>query len=154
MDDDETFEVIRQAERIVWAASWHLQEQSVLEQLAGTRGLACARLEPHSDVIQLVAYDGEHLGHVRREDRAGQGERWVAVLRHDARQIGTYGSADTAAAALAWACGKTTGQAWLLAYGGLSRAAVSRVMNGSRTSATIRCMSPGCRLRGSRPPQP
>ena len=36
--DDDALEVIRQAERIVWAAGWHLQEQSVLEELAGTAG--------------------------------------------------------------------------------------------------------------------
>jgi hypothetical protein len=71
--EDDALEVIRQAERIVRAAGWHLQEQSVLSELAGTRGLACARLEPRSDAIQLVTYDGEHLGHVRREGavRAG-----------------------------------------------------------------------------------
>ncbi len=87
-----------------WAAGWHLQEQSVLRELAGTRGLARARLEPRSDVIQLVACDGEHLGHVRRDS---PGERWVAVLRHGAQQVGVYGSAAEAAAALARACGKT-----------------------------------------------
>lgn len=107
MVDDDGLEVIRQAERIVWAASWHLQEQSALEELAGTRGLARARLEAHSDVIQLVTYDGEHLGHVRREGRAGPGECWVAVLKDRSRQVGTYGSAAEAAAAIARACGKT-----------------------------------------------
>ena len=108
MDDDDALEVIQQAERIVWAAGWHVQEQDVLRQLAGTRGLACARLEPRSDVIQLVTYDGEHIGHVRREGSHGPDERWVAVLRHQARQVGTYGSAAAAAAALAQACGKAT----------------------------------------------
>jgi hypothetical protein len=43
MDDDEGVDVIRQAERIVWAAGWHLQEQAVLKRLAGTQGLARAR---------------------------------------------------------------------------------------------------------------
>jgi len=105
--DDDAFDVIRQAERVVWAASWHLQEQSALEKLAGTRGLACARLEARSDVIQLVTYDGEHLGHVRREGSTGPGERWVAVLKHRSRQVGAYASASAAAAALARACGKT-----------------------------------------------
>jgi hypothetical protein len=108
MDNDDGVEVIRQAERIVWAAGWHLQEQEALRQLAGTRGLACARLEPRSDVIQLVTYDGEHLGHVRREGPAGPDERWVAVLKQQARHVGTYGSAAAAASALARACGKTT----------------------------------------------
>ena len=59
MSDDDALHVIREAERIVRAAGWDLQEQVVLERLAGTRGLACARLEPRSEVIQLVAYDGE-----------------------------------------------------------------------------------------------
>ena len=48
MSDDDMLQVIREAERIVWAAGWHLQEQLALERLAGTRGLACARLEPRS----------------------------------------------------------------------------------------------------------
>ncbi len=111
MVDDDALEVIRQAERIVWAASWHLQEQTVLEQLAGTRGLARARLELRSDAIQLVAYDGEHLGHVRRDSLGGPGERWVAVPKRGAQQIGAYGSAADAAAALAQACGKMPKQA-------------------------------------------
>jgi hypothetical protein len=111
IDDDDALEVIRQAERIVWAASWHLQEQSALEKLAGTRGLARTRLEPCSEVIQLVTYDGEHLGHVRREGHAGQGERWVAVLKHESRQVGVYASANDAAAALARACGKAISEA-------------------------------------------
>jgi hypothetical protein len=110
MDDDDAAEVIRRAERIVWAAGWHLQEDGVLEQMASTHGLWRARLEPRSDSIQLVTYDGEHLGHVRREGPAGPDERWIAVRRHDARQIGAYESAGTAAAALARACGKTIGK--------------------------------------------
>lgn len=110
MDDDDGAEVIRRAERIVWAAGWHLQEDSVLDQMASTHGLWCARLEPRSDAIQLVTYDGEHLGHVRREGPAGPDERWIAVLRQDARQIGAYESAGAGAAALARACGKGTGR--------------------------------------------
>jgi hypothetical protein len=106
--DDDAVEVIRQAERIVWAAGWHIQEQDVLRRLAGTRGLVRARLEPRSDVIQLVTYDGEHLGHVRREGPPGPGERWVAVLKQQARQVGIYDSAGAAAGALAQACGKST----------------------------------------------
>ncbi len=105
--DDNALEAIRQAERIVWAAGWHLQEQSVLRQLAGTRGLVRARLEPRADVIQLVSYDGEHLGHVRREGPPGPVEHWVAVLKGQVPQVDTFGSA-AAAAALAQACGKTT----------------------------------------------
>ena len=110
MNGEDAAEVIHQAERIVWAAGWHLQEQSALEKLAGTRGLACARLEPRSDVIQLVTYDGEHLGHVRRDGPRGPEQRWVAVLKGQARQIGIYSSAAAAAIALAQASGKTIGK--------------------------------------------
>lgn len=106
MDDDDALEAIRQAQRIVWAAGWRMQEEDVLRELAGTQGLACARLEPRSDAIQLVAYDGEHLGHVRREGPYGPGERWVAVVKQTAQQIGIYDNARAAAAALAQACGK------------------------------------------------
>jgi hypothetical protein len=107
MSDDDALHVIREAERIVRAAGWDLQEQVVLERLAGTRGLACARLEPRSEVIQLVAHDGEHLGHVRREGPGGPAERGVAVLKRGAQRVGTYRSAADAAAAIARACGKT-----------------------------------------------
>jgi hypothetical protein len=106
MSDDDMLPVIHEAELIVWAAGWRLQEQVVLGRMAGIRGLACARLEPRSAAIQLVAYDGEHLGHVRRDGPAGPDERWVAVLKDRARQIGTYVSPVAAAAALAHACGK------------------------------------------------
>jgi hypothetical protein len=108
--DDDACEVIHQAERIVWSAGWRLQEDRALRQLADTRGLACARLEPRSDVIQLVTYDGEHLGHVRREGLHGRDERWVAVRKDQARQVGSYDSAEAAAVALAHACGKMTRQ--------------------------------------------
>ena len=104
--DENALEVVREAERIIWAVGWHLRERMALDRLAGTAGLACVRLEPSSEVIQLVAYDGEHLGHVRRESPPGQEKRWVAVLKDRARQAGTYPSAAAAATALARAHGK------------------------------------------------
>jgi hypothetical protein len=95
-------------DRILWATGWRLQEQSVLRRLAGTRGLACAPLEPYSDLIQLVAYDGEHLGHVRLDGLHGVRERWVAVSKEaDAQPAGCYATARDAAMALARAAGKT-----------------------------------------------
>ena len=108
MNGDDALEVTRQAERTVYHAQWRIWEELTLEQLACTRGLAHAPLVPGSDAIQLVTYDGEHLGHVRREGPAGPDERWVAVMKQQARQVGTYGSAAAAAAAVAQACGKTT----------------------------------------------
>jgi hypothetical protein len=99
MGGDDALEVIHRAERIVWAAGWRLQEQTVLEQLAGTCGLGRARLEPRSDVIQLVTYDGEHLGHVRRENPYEPQASWVAVLKGRAPQAGSYSTALAAAEA-------------------------------------------------------
>ena len=81
---DEAEEAVHYAERIVWAAGWRMQEARVLRHLARTAGLACGRLEPRSDVIQLVTYDGEHLGHVRRDGSSGPDERWVAVPKNPA----------------------------------------------------------------------
>jgi hypothetical protein len=106
MYGEDALDVIHRAERVVWVAGWRLQEQAVLQQLAGTRGLARARFDPRSDVIQLVTYDGEYLGHVRRENRPGPGERWLAVRKDRARPAGCYGTALAAAEALAQACGK------------------------------------------------
>jgi hypothetical protein len=100
------FEDVREAERIVRAAGCHLQERTVLDRLAGTVGVACARLEPRSEVIQLDAYDGEHLGQVRRETNPGQVAQWVSVLKDRALRIGTYPSAIAAAEAIAQAYGK------------------------------------------------
>ena len=108
MNDDDVLDLTHQAERIVRVPGWHLQEERVLRQLAGTSGLAYGRLDPRSDVIQLVTYDGEHLGHIRREGSHGPDERWVAVRKDQAPQIGTYASPDAAAVALAQACGKMT----------------------------------------------
>jgi len=104
--DGNSLEAVREAERIVWAAGWRLQEEAVLGRLAGTAGLVRARLEPRSEVIQLVAFDGEHLGHVRRETGPGQQWQWVAVLKDRQRRVGVYPSAAAAAEALARACGK------------------------------------------------
>ena len=106
MRGDDALDVIHRAERIVWIAGWRLQEQDVLQQLAATRGLAFARFDPRSDVIQLVTYDGEHLGHVRRGGPRGPGERWLAVLKGQARPIGCYRTARSTAKALARECGK------------------------------------------------
>jgi hypothetical protein len=95
-------------DRIVWATGWQAQEESVLRRLAGTRGLVCAPLEPYSDMIQLVTYEGEHLGHVRLDGLYNLRERWVAVSRAaaDAQPAGGYATAQDAARALARAAGK------------------------------------------------
>jgi len=108
MNGDDTDEVIREAERTVYHAQWRIWEELTLEHLARTRGLARAPLVPGSEVIQLVTWDGEHLGHVRRDGHSPPGECWVAVLKRHPRPCGRYGSAQAAAAALAQACGKTT----------------------------------------------
>ena len=97
------------AERIVYAA-WRIWEEMALERLAGTRGMAHTPLEPRSDVIQLVAYDGQHLGHVRRDAQRPPGECWVAVAVREARSCGRYRTAEAAARGLARACEKQKGE--------------------------------------------
>jgi hypothetical protein len=106
MSCDDAHEVIRRAERTVYVASWRLREETVLRLLAGTRGVAFAPLMPGTDVVQVVTYDGEHLGHVRLDGPRGPRERWVAVRRKQARPVGSYPSAQAAAQALARASGK------------------------------------------------
>ncbi|MGH3401597.1 MAG: hypothetical protein ACRDRJ_03625 [Streptosporangiaceae bacterium] len=105
MDEDATA-VIEHAQRIIYQASWHILEEAALAGLAGTRGLRRAPLEPRSDVIQLVTYDGQHIGHVRRDHTCAPGETWVAIRRLPGRPVGCYPSPSVAAVALAVACGK------------------------------------------------
>ena len=104
----EVLEVIREAERTVYRAQWRIWEELAVEHLACTSGLARAGLVPGSDVIQVVTWDGEYLGHVRRDRQCPLSECWVAVLKRHARPCGRYDSAQAAAAALAQACGKAT----------------------------------------------
>jgi len=104
--DDDAISVILQAERIIHRAGWRLLEETALEGLAGTRGLRRAPLEPRSEVIQLVTYDGDHIGHIRCDRTGGSGQTWVAVAQPRGRPVGAYCSAQEAAEALAQACGK------------------------------------------------
>jgi hypothetical protein len=100
MNGDDT-EAVREAERTVYHAQWRIWEDLTLEHLARTRGLARAPLMPGSEVIQLVTYDGQHLGHVRRDGHSPPAECWVAVPTRQAQPRGRYASAEAAARALA-----------------------------------------------------
>lgn len=91
---------------MVLALQW---EELALEQLAVKPGLARAPLVPGSEAIQLVTYDGQHLGHVRRDALSGSGGCWMAVALKQARSCGRYTSAEAAARGLARACGKDDG---------------------------------------------
>ncbi len=112
MNGDDAIEVVREAERALYHAQWRTWEELALEHLACTRGVARAPLVPGSDVIQLVTYDGEHLGHVRRDGLCPPGDCWVAVAVQDARPRGRYGSAEAAAHGLACECGKREDDRW------------------------------------------
>ncbi len=99
-------EVIRRAERVLYLTQWRVWEEAVLDRLALTRGLASAPLLPTSDVIYLVTYDGQHLGHVRRGGPRTRDECWVAVPLMQVPLAGYHHSAEAAARALARACGR------------------------------------------------
>ena len=104
--DTDAIDVVQRAENIIYRASWRLVEETALERLAGTRGLCWVPLEPRTDVIQLVAYDGEHLGHIRRDRSREVSDGWVAVRRLPAGMVGRFATAREAAQALARFCGK------------------------------------------------
>ena len=92
MCDDDALEVIRQAERIVWAAGWHMQEQDVLQQLAG-RGAWPAPAWNHaptssSSSATTASTSGRAAGRATRPGGAMGGR-----AEHQARVVGTYGSA-------------------------------------------------------------
>ena len=86
-------------------ARWRKLEEAALEVLTGAPGLWWTPLDLRSDAIQLVAYDGEHIGHIRREALTDLGETWVAMRRSDGRSAGQYGNARDAAEGLARSCG-------------------------------------------------
>jgi hypothetical protein len=106
MNDDDAADLVREAERTVYHTQWRIWEELALEQLALTAGLARAPLLPGSEAIQLVSWDGEHIGHVRRDSTRPAGECWVAIAVKQARPCGWYASAEAAACGLARACGK------------------------------------------------
>jgi len=85
---------------------WWVREEAVLRRLRHTQGLAYAPLDLRSEGIQLVTYDGEHLGHVRLDWLQGSRARWVAVPKREGRPVGAYGTAGEAAGALAQLAGK------------------------------------------------
>ncbi len=109
MNGDDAVEVVREAERTVYHTQWRVWEELALEQLAWTAGLARAPLLPGSEAIQLVTWNGEHIGHVRRDGPPGPDRCWVAVAVKQARPCGQYDSAEAAARELARACGKDGG---------------------------------------------
>jgi hypothetical protein len=111
VNSDAADEVVRSAERAVYQAQWRIWEELALGRLTRRAGLGRAQLIPGSDVIQLVAYNGEHLGHVRQDHTSGPAGQWVAVRKDQAQQIGAYTSAAEAAAALVRACHSQTGKA-------------------------------------------
>jgi len=104
--DESSTAIVNLAERIIYQARWRIQEQVTLDSLAGSKGLRWAPLDRRSDVIQLVTYDGEHIGHIRRDQSAEAARPWVAVLREPARMIGRYPTVRAAADALASATGR------------------------------------------------
>jgi hypothetical protein len=73
--NDDADEVIREAERAVYHTQWRIWEELALEQLAGTAGLRRVPLVPGSEVIQLVTWDGEHIGPAVRAVRQRGGRR-------------------------------------------------------------------------------
>lgn len=94
----------------MYLSQWRSWEHLALERLAGTRGLACTPLVAGSEVIQLVSYDGDHIGHVRLDGPQAGGECWGAVPRDSgelADRLSTAGAAVwMLALASGWACGK------------------------------------------------
>ena len=69
MNGDDAVEAVRAAERTAYHTQWRIWEELALEQLARSQGLARLPLVPGSEVIQLVTWNGVHLGHVRRDDQ-------------------------------------------------------------------------------------
>jgi hypothetical protein len=67
-------DVVRAAERIVYAEKWRVYEEQAAARLRGTRSVRWTPLFTNSPVIVVVAVDGAVVGRVRRS-----GTRWVVV---------------------------------------------------------------------------
>lgn len=108
MIDDDAADAVREAERIIYRAKWRVMEEGALRLLAGTRGIAYLPVFPGHEVVQVVTYNGRHVGHIRRESARGlydrwiaaPEERWVAIPKGGGLPIGPFGNPYTAAEAL------------------------------------------------------
>jgi hypothetical protein len=96
-----TDDLVHDAEVIIAHASWLYLEEQALARLAGRRGLAWTPLFPRSRIIQVVAFDGAHLGRVRRirPIPAQRSARWVATPK-DGVPLGHFRTVRAAARAL------------------------------------------------------
>jgi len=74
ISDSPQIEVVKDAERIIYLEKWRICEERAANRLADTTSLRWTRLFPESDVIQIVAIDGDVVGHIRRH-----GLRWFAM---------------------------------------------------------------------------
>lgn len=97
MFNDADFDVVQEAERILYRAKWTVCEEVAAERLSRTFSLRWTPLFPQSPVIQVVAVDGVVVGRIRHH-----GDRWVAT---GAPGRGPVADCDTFSAALvALAC--------------------------------------------------
>jgi hypothetical protein len=92
--------IIELAERIIYRAKLKFLEEAALAGIAHVEGLALAPLCPPSQVIQVVSYNGQHLGRVRQQ----QGEGWLAIVKGAAHSTGPYDGARSAAESLYVQC--------------------------------------------------
>lgn len=105
---DPATEVVREAERTIYRAKWRVMEEGALRLLAGTHGLAYLPVFPGHEVVQVVTYNGRHVGHIRRESAPGPYDRWVAtpearwvaIPKRGGLPIRVFGNAYAAAEAL------------------------------------------------------
>jgi hypothetical protein len=92
--------VVLAAASVIVRTRLSMLEDEALETLRERPGLALAPLWPGSPVIQLVTFDGVHIGRVRLENPHERRESWVAVPLPPKRSHGSYSSAWTAAESL------------------------------------------------------
>jgi hypothetical protein len=95
---DITCDAVRDAELIITHAKWLYLEEQALALLSGRRGLSWTPLFPQSGVIQVVAFNGEHVGRIRRT-RSERSARWLAIPP-GGRPLGPFRTARAAARAL------------------------------------------------------
>lgn len=95
---DRDVAVVRTAQAIIDRESWRIHVAEAASRADGYPGLVLAPVFPPSRSVQVVIYDGVHLGTIRLRVLA-EPTGWTASTI-PGTQIGTYSTAQDAAAAL------------------------------------------------------
>lgn len=98
IDDEQS--LLQEAQALLCRAKFQILQEEALATLAGSHGLALARLWPGSQAIQVATFDGAYLGRVRRAHSPAGDCQWLALARAARKSSGPYPTDRAAAQSL------------------------------------------------------